>query len=337
MIALHEIWSIGREYIFPGYQKLLFTTRDQDLPIPNRNCGGGVGLLVKNDLQFSVLSFPNQFSINIYESIWIKLELGGSGGSVIIGNVYRPDTFGKADLPKALQIHFEILTLIKSDPKLRKSKLLILGDFNLDLIKCDSTPNIDQYLTDNINLSLAPIITRPTRIEGQSALLIDHIFTTSVNIAAKGIILFDISDHFPIFCIDGQKTTVLENKNNTFERDTSQKNIDSLTASLASVDWTKITDISDPQTAFTEFNCILTTKTELAFPFKKVTISARSKKKNRGSPWFSPALAASLKTKNRLFAKKCRKPTMSNCENFLVYKRCYNKVCRAAKKLYYEE
>ena len=59
-------------------------------------------------------------------------------------------------------------------------------------------PSLDTLL-ENIFL---PLITLPTRIAGSSATLLDHIVT---NIADdtydSGILLSDISDHFPVFYI----------------------------------------------------------------------------------------------------------------------------------------
>ena len=52
---------------------------------------------------------------------------------------------------------------------------------------------------------LIPLITRPTRVTETSATLIDNIFTIksiSYNESMYGILVSDISDHNPIFCID---------------------------------------------------------------------------------------------------------------------------------------
>ena len=68
---------------------------------PNPNCGGGVGLFIKNNLNYTLLEFQNQFISGVYESLWIKIDLGKSG-SVIVGNIYRPNTAPLASLQGAL-------------------------------------------------------------------------------------------------------------------------------------------------------------------------------------------------------------------------------------------
>jgi hypothetical protein len=50
----------------------------------------------------------------------------------------------------------------------------------------------------------------------------------------------------------------------------------------------------------------------------------------------SEGLKISQKRKEKLFAKKIKRPSNTNIENFKLYNKTYNKVRRAAKKLYYK-
>ena len=49
----------------------------------------------------------------------------------------------------------------------------------------------------------------------------------------------------------------------------------------------------------------------------------------------SKGLIISQKRKEKLFAKKKKKPSVTNDEHFRIYNTTYNKLRRAAKKLYY--
>ena len=60
-IALQEVWSVSRESPIQGYQAIEHVTRDMHMPNPNRNCGGGVGLYISEQLTYSVLDLPNSF------------------------------------------------------------------------------------------------------------------------------------------------------------------------------------------------------------------------------------------------------------------------------------
>ena len=58
---------------------------------------------------------------------------------------------------------------------------------------------------------LIPLITRPTRVTETSATLIDNIFTNKSISCGKsmyGILVSDISDHYPVFCVE----TILKGK-----------------------------------------------------------------------------------------------------------------------------
>ena len=47
-----------------------------------------------------------------------------------------------------------------------------------------------------------PVITKPKRITYHTKTLIDHIYTNmTINQVNSGIVLFDISDHLPVFIV----------------------------------------------------------------------------------------------------------------------------------------
>ena len=91
VIALQEVWSISRNFHIPSYHKLEFCTRDMNEPLPNPNCGGGVGLFVHNKFSYEILNIQSSFIPGVYESIWVKIEVDKSKYK-IIGNVYRPSS-----------------------------------------------------------------------------------------------------------------------------------------------------------------------------------------------------------------------------------------------------
>ena len=115
----------------------------------NPNCGGGVAVFINEKLNFSRLSFEGEFVSRIYESIWIKINLGRAG-SVIIGNVYRPGSNNLANTNSALDLHNEIICNIKNNPLHKKCPIFIVGDFNLDLIKYSQCEVVSNY-ADNMS------------------------------------------------------------------------------------------------------------------------------------------------------------------------------------------
>ena len=75
---------------------------------------------------------------------------------------------------------------------------MMCGDFNIDLLNKECN-NSTSFLNTMYSLSLLPIISKPTRITDNSASVIDNFFINEPCNFESGIIIYDISDHFPIF------------------------------------------------------------------------------------------------------------------------------------------
>ena len=76
-----------------------------------------------------------------------------------------------------------------------------MGDFNTDLLKCETSYSHD-FLSSLQSCFLIPSIDKPTGVRSSSATLIDNIFVnTPDNITSCGNIISDINDHFSQFCI----------------------------------------------------------------------------------------------------------------------------------------
>ena len=87
-----------------------------------------------------------------------------------------------------------------------KGKVIITGDFNIDLLKVTETRIISEYFDMITSHSFFPKITLPTRISDNKGTLIDNILcklSTNFHQTTAGIIVSRISDHFPYFvCIN---------------------------------------------------------------------------------------------------------------------------------------
>ena len=79
-------------------------------------------------------------------------------------------------------------------------EVILLGDYNINLINTDSDKNTCEFLNLMLSSSFLPRITKPTRITPRSQTLIDNIFYNEIktNIIA-GNIITDISDHLTQF------------------------------------------------------------------------------------------------------------------------------------------
>lgn len=85
-----------------------------------------------------------------------------------------------------------------------ESPVYIIGDFNIDLLKSQSSNISQNFLMSAQSLHLSiPTIDKPTRVHKTSATLIDNIFTLNdlEQFLVSGNIISDLTDHFSQFCI----------------------------------------------------------------------------------------------------------------------------------------
>ena len=79
---------------------------------------------------------------------------------------------------------------------LRNALIIIMGDFNIDLLKCETTSYSYDFLSSLQSCFLIPSIDTPTRVRSSSATLIDNIFVnTPYKIAAvmsqKSLVVYE--------------------------------------------------------------------------------------------------------------------------------------------------
>ena len=86
--------------------------------------------------------------------------------------------------------------------------IVLLGDFNIDLLKYDtnkdSTPFLDLMYTN----FLLPYVTTPTRVTSHSETLIDNIFSNKIeDDLISGNIITTRSDHYGQFLLQKKHKT----------------------------------------------------------------------------------------------------------------------------------
>ena len=132
------------------------------------------------------------FNNDNFESIFIELTNSSLGNS-IIGTVYRspgysPDLF--------MNDFVKVLSAISKTG----IECLITGDFNIDLLKHDENADTDGFINNLYEHLFIPLISRPTRFNINSSTLIDNIFSNKLHDSlVSGILITDVSDHFPVF------------------------------------------------------------------------------------------------------------------------------------------
>ena len=329
ILAFQEVWSVNIDLRIDGYQQLEFRTRDKYLARRNNNCGGGVGMFIKNGLSYEELDFKNSFVEGVYESQWLKVTLPDKS-SRIIGNIYRPNTAPRGNLSQAIEIHSSIISSIKSNKQHKKCSIQILSDFNVNILNYKNHSQTAEYVDFHFCQGLLPMITKPTRIYHRSASLIDHIFTSPTeNLVTVGVLTSAISDHLATFILE--EVGYQPEKTSEFikTRQVNDENTAKFKALLSSTDWDSL-DNPEPQLYYDNIFSKIDSHFNQAFPFVK----RRAKFKTSPS-WFTKSLAVSSRHKSKLHKKYLSRPSLENKKKFRSYSNKFNHLVAQAKKNYF--
>ena len=334
IFAFQEIWSIPKNLTISidNYNALHFASRDS--MGTNLNCGGGVAILVHNKFRYEPIKNISIFEPRFFESQFIKVYLS-EHKYIIIGNIYRPPTGPLADLKKFVDKLEEILYIINTDSELKMNDdVVLLGDFNIDLIKYNKNYETSRYLDVLFNKGLTPGITLPTRVTNKSSTLIDHIsFKNTDNYVCSGVFNFSIADHLPTFFMRklGESKEKLDSP--IWFRDMSRKNTEKVLDIIRKKDWSSIVQENRPKYAFDKYFTELQIIIEQNFPLKLKKPTSNNKKEK---PWMTNELLSLRKKKHKLAAKKMKYPTLENIDEFKALSNKLNCMKRKAKNLYYK-
>jgi len=257
-----------------------------------------------------------------FECIFVEIpKFSFSQKNVIIGVIYRPPN---TDIHEFNQMFSDLLSEIQREDKL----IYLMGDFNVNLLNAGSHNASAEFLDTFYSNGLIPLITKPTRIQNQSATIIDNIFCNQVydNKMFSGIFYTDISDHLPIFtiCLDKRISSV---DTSYKSRDFSYKNLLEFHKLLNDCNWQSIIDNTDCQEAFTLFHRSFKSKFDKCFPLKERKSNYASRKS-----WLTAGIKNSIKIKNKLYIKYKKNPTQESHSKYKTYRNKLTSLMRSTEK-----
>ena len=336
ILFLQEIHKIEDASVFNlhGYSELNFTQRIH-------RKGGGVGCFISSKLKFSIRKDLSTFKEGIFESQ--AIEVFSRKSKNIFINIYRPPLveFNGISVRTQIETFQTCISKLLSKISKEKSKVYLVGDLNLCLLKYESFVPTSKFIDDMFAAGFIELITKPTRISNNNnyttATLIDHIWTN--NISNKpfdcGIITTQISDHFATFSIIDFFKEMDKQPKFIKTRDFSKENINSFKSSLhLNLPHEALLREEDAQICYDKFEEIFINLYDFHFPEK---ISKFNKNIHFKEKWMTRGLMKSRQTKLTLYEKSLKMPTPHNISFFKKYKNLYNKVYRARKKSYYSE
>ena len=126
---------------------------------------------------------------------------------------------------------------------IRNQNAIIGGDFNIDYLKLLQHKRSEELYNINVNAQYIPSITLPTQVTHNSCTLIDNIHVKDKNLSRyyAGILLDDISDHFP--CLLSLQLKMSPNKESPLYKFTSSINDEKIFVmnnELLYKDWTHL-------------------------------------------------------------------------------------------------
>ena len=247
--------------------------------------------------------------------------------NVILGVIYRPPNTSIEVFNEKLN---EILNQIKREDKI----CYMIGDYNINLLNSENHTQTGEFVYLMSIYAFIPLIVRPTRITANLATLIENIFTNNLenlNNSLNGVLITDISDHFPIFHIN-RICHVKELDVFMYKRIYNMNNKQAFMQELQEIDWCELCSASGTQESFDLFHNRLTALHNKHFP--KVRIKRRY---NNKKPWLTEALRISIKHKNKLYYIYQKVKSVSNELNYKRYKSKLQNILKKAEKAYFHD
>ena len=322
IVLLSETWltPISPILSIPGFEFVYNPRKDKK--------GGGVGILLSSRLHYKVIPTLH-FKCKSYESIFVEVNLR-NGDKIVVGSIYRPPN---TDSSLFVDEYCEILCQIKKC----KYKYIAIGlDHNLNLLKSHHHGHTERFIETNLEHLLIPTITRPTRVTKTTATLIDNIII-SQNLCGNflsGILMYDISDHLPSYCILTGLQSTKKAKTGIKSRDMKEANIVTLKNQLRNTDWECLLSDDCVNVNMNQLNNVLQEQIDRFVPYREYVVNP---KRLRKEPWLSAGILNSIHHCKALYSKtlkrNCKEKTILEYKDFAS---TLAKTKRTAKRLYYE-
>ena len=159
-----------------------------------------------------------------------------------------------------------------------KKEIILMGDFNINILNCDSDKDTADFVDTIYVSSLYPTINTPTRIRATSETLGDNIFCndfTKKN--TTGNIATSISDHLTQFLIIRDQTTNFDNNRKKEVPKIRKFDKENFLADLTQINWNNYLKIYKNDTDLS-FELFLR---KINFLYNKHSLLITSKRKNK--------------------------------------------------------
>ena len=319
-IGLTETWLTRQNadlYNIEGYKHVNLCREEKR--------GGGISLFISDRINVAVRQDLSLMESHI-EILFIEVqkEFNGTNKDCLIAVVYRPPNTDLGAFNNSL-------TQILQNLNMQNKDVYIMGDFNVNILDTKNHIPSEEFIENFYSFGLFPLINKPTRVTCNTATLIDNVFTNVLSDSnmLNGIFYTDISDHFPVFCININKNFAMPIVIQKY-RNLNSKNIDKFRNMFETNTFEDIISMSDGKLAFNVFYRRFCNLYDECFPLK--SIKSRYEHKYQ---WLTDGLKQSIKIKNQLYIRSVKNHNSEDVNQYKVYKRNLRKLLRInERKLY---
>ena len=334
VICLQETW------IKDNYDVSLLQLEGYTFIHETSSCSahGGVAIYLRGNIEYKIVNVSRDR--NIWDGLFIEIIFAQDNvkRKLIIGNIYRPPRDIANNYDTFYNDLNELFALVQ-----RVSDVILVGDFNIDLLKIHHKASAKEFLDILMANSFLPKITMPTRLTENSGTLIDNCFiklTDEFSKTTAGILYDNISDHQPYFVtLDYFKT--LQNKKRYVKTYTNNREAkEKFRLEISEKCQPEMFEISlnaDPNINYNLLDNILQSALDKHMPIKLVRYNKNKHKKNS---WITQGIIRSIKFRDKLYKTlKSKKPNTEAHNKFKINLQTYNRILkqniRLAKKSYY--
>ena len=221
-----------------------------------------------------------------------------------------------------------------------KKETVLMGDFNINILNCNSDRNTSSFTDTLYSNSFYPTINIPTRITSTSKTLIDNILYNNITkCISAGNIVTSFSDHLMQYIFIPGEISEKPNNNKIFKRKYTAKNLKKSQFALDKTDWKRILDIGNKETN-NSFQIFLQTIEKLHDKICPVTAISKRKQNLKLKPWITSALTTSMKIRDNIYKTFCKakEPNLKKQlhEKYKIYRNQIVTLTRVCKENYYQ-
>ena len=262
---------------------------------PTESSNGGTLLYIKQGINYKLRKDLQMYKSKELEPMFIEvLEPGISRNNMIIGCIYCHPSMEISEFNS----HFLPVLLEKISEE--KKMVVLLGDFNADLLKFDHDDEVADFLDAMYSKLLLPNISSPIRITPTSAALIDNISTNDYdNTFTSGNLVTTLSDNLAQILVVPIRNTTRYKEPKNVHRDFQEilRNKDIISRDLQNT-------IRDTEFQLTSENINISTEKFISkinnlidhwAPLKELS---NAKQKLQNKPWITKGILRSIKNKN---------------------------------------